>query len=76
MPRMAPLRKMFSRPVQFGMKTGADLEQARDASRYCDLPLARLGDARKDFEQRRLAGAVAADDADDIAALDLEIDVF
>ena len=32
----------------------------------------RLGDARQDLEQRALAGAVAADDADDLALLDLE----
>ena len=35
----------------------------------------RLGDAGEDLEQRALAGAVAADDADDLAALDLEGDV-
>ena len=37
--------------------------------------LGRLGDAREDLEQRALAGAVAADDADDLAALDFEGDV-
>ena len=31
MPRMAPLRKMFSRPVNSGMKAGADFQQAAHA---------------------------------------------
>ena len=35
----------------------------------------RLGDAGEDLQQRRLPRAVAADDADDLAALDLEGDV-
>ena len=33
-----------------------------------DLALGRLGDAREDLQQRALAGAVAADDADHLAA--------
>ena len=41
-----------------------------------DPALGRLGDAREDLEQRRLAGAVAPDDAEHLAALDLEADVL
>ena len=60
---------------QLGMEAGADLEQAGHPALDRDPPLGRLGDARQDLEQRRLARAVVADDADHLAALDLEIDV-
>ena len=58
------------------MKTGADLEQARDAAAQHDAALRRLGDAAEDLEQRALAGTVAADDADDLAPLDLEAHIL
>ena len=61
---------------QFGVKAGADLEQAGDAAAQHDPPLGRLGDAAQDLEQRALAGAVAADDAQDLALLDLEADIL
>ena len=41
-----------------------------------DAALGRLGDAREDLQQRRFARAVAADDADHLAVLDLEADVL
>ena len=41
-----------------------------DAAVELGGPVGRLGDARQDLEQRALAGAVAADDADDLAARD------
>ncbi len=62
-------------PGQLLVEAGADLEQASDAAVQLDPAKGRLEDARQDLEQRRLAGAVVADDADDLAALDLEIDV-
>ena len=55
------------------MKAGADFEQAADAAAQLDTPAGRLGDAAEDFQQRRFAGAVAADDADDLAGLYFEI---
>ena len=58
------------------MKAGPDLEQAGDAAAQHDAALGRLGDAAQDLEQRALAGAIAADDADDLALLDLEADVL
>ena len=58
------------------MKTGADLEQACDAAPQQNSPLGRLRDAAQDLEQRALAGTVAADDADDLALLDLEADIL
>ncbi len=67
---------MFSRPVSSGMKAGADFEQAGDAAAQGDAPLGRLGDAGQDLEQRALAGAVAADDAEDLALAHLEVDIL
>src|ERR1700730_10243998 len=61
---------------QLAMKSRADLEQARDASLDPHSAFARLGDARYNLQERRLAGAIAADDAYDGAALDLETDVL
>ena len=61
---------------ELGMKASADLEQAGDAALDGDAPLARLGDARQDLQERRLAGAIAPDDAEHLAALDLEAHVL
>jgi hypothetical protein len=60
---------------QLGMEAGADFQQAGDAPADLDPARGRLGDARQDLEQGGLAGAVVADDADQLASLDLEIDV-
>ena len=61
---------------QLGMKAGADLEQACDAALDRHLALGRLGDARQNLQKRGLAGAIAADDADHLAALDLKAHVL
>ena len=61
---------------ELGMKASADLEQAGDAARDRDAPFARLGDARQDLQERRLAGAIAPDDAEHLAALNLEAHVL
>ena len=57
---------------QLGMKAGADLEQTADPSVETDLAPGRLGDPAQDLQQSRLAGAVAADDPDDLPWLDIE----
>jgi len=49
-PRMAPFRKMFSRPVS-SMEAGADLQQAADATEQLDAPACRLDDARQDLRR-------------------------
>ncbi len=54
------------------MEAGADLEQGTDAAADLGSTLGRLGDAREELQQRRLAGAVSADEADHLALLDLE----
>src|SRR5262245_25989535 len=58
------------------MKPGADLQQARDPSAQRQASLGWLGDTAQDVEQRALAGAVAADDADDFALLHLEAHIL
>ena len=63
MPRIAPFRKMFSRPVSSGWNPVPDLEQRSDAAADRRLARGRLGDAREDLQQRALARPVAADDA-------------
>ena len=49
---------------QLLVEAGADFQQAADAAVEIDLAVGHLGDARQDLQQRALAGAVAADEAD------------
>ena len=58
--------------AQLGMKPRADLEQRRHPAAQFDAPCGRLGDPRENLEEGRLARAVAADDSDDLAALDFK----
>src|SRR5262249_34937662 len=58
---------------EFGVKAGADLEQAAHAAAQADFADSWLGDAGEDFQERRFAGAVAPDDADDFAASNVEV---
>ena len=61
---------------ELGMKASADLEQAGNATGDGDAPVARLGDARQDLQERGLAGAVAADDPENLTFADLEADIL
>src|SRR5690606_3665565 len=61
---------------EFGMEAGADLEERADAAADLGAAVGRLRDTSEDLEQGGLAGAVAADDANDLALLDLEVDVL
>ena len=54
------------------MEAGADLQQAADAAVEHGAPLGRVRDAREQFQQRGFAGAVASDDAEHLAPLDVE----
>src|SRR5687768_247588 len=55
---------------EFGVKTGAELQQRRDASSHGD-PSARLpDDPRDDLQERALPGTVDADEPECFAALD------
>src|SRR4051794_15340514 len=57
------------------MEASTDFEQAGDAARNRHAALAWLGDARQYLQQCRFAGAVAADDAENLASPDLEADI-
>jgi hypothetical protein len=57
---------------QLGMEPGADLEDAADAAPDRGCAHGRRRDPREDLEQRRLAGAVLADEPDDLPFLDGE----
>src|SRR5712671_1258249 len=58
------------------MESGADLQEARNPPAQPNPPRGRLRDAADDLEQGALAGAVLADDADHLSALDLEAHVL
>src|SRR5262249_13424040 len=60
---------------QVGVKAGPDLEQRADAAAQPGAALSRRRDPGEDLEQRALAGAVVADHAERLSALDLEADV-
>ena len=57
------------------MEACADFEQGANSTMGSYRTRGRTGDAAQEFEQCRFAGAVLADDADDVALLDLEVDV-
>ena len=61
---------------QFGVKTRADFQQRADPPVNVGVAGGRLGDARENFQQRAFARAVATDDAEHFAVLDLERYVF
>src|SRR5580700_1171635 len=75
-PEDRAVEKDILAPGQFGMKAGADLEQAGDPAAQGDAPLGRLGYAGQDLEQRALAGAVPANDAEDLALAHLEVNIL
>ena len=60
---------------QLAVEAGAELEQAGDAAVHLDLAGGRPQDAGEHLEQRRLAGAVGADQPDRLAVADDDVDV-
>ena len=75
MPRNAPARRMFSRPVSSWSNPAPERQQARDPAVDLDRPRGRRDDPGEDLEQRALAGAVRADDGERLAVDELEADV-
>src|SRR5882672_2803437 len=57
------------------MKTRANFQQTADASEELDFAGRGFGNARKNFQQRRFARAVATDDADQLALSNFEVDI-
>ena len=58
------------------MKTGAYFQERCDSTLDPHLTFCRRRDAREDLQQRRLAGTVAADDTQNFAFFDFEVDVL
>ena len=58
------------------MKAGADFQQAGDAAIDRNPAGGGFGDAAEDLEQGRLAGAIAANDADSVAGLNFVVMSF
>src|SRR5262245_28161930 len=57
---------------EIGVEAGAELEQRADRAAHVERASSRREDARDQAQERRLARAVAADEADRRAGLDLE----
>ena len=82
--RMSAAAKPLNRSVQIdvlaaaevGVEPGSELEQRADPSLRADAAGGGLDDARDDPEQRRLAGAVTADQADCVSPEHVEVDVL
>ena len=58
------------------MKSSSDFEQAGDPPLDLGTALARFCDAGEYLQERALACTVAADDTDNLATLDFEVDVL
>src|SRR5580658_4191389 len=58
------------------MKSTADLEKACHTAVDANSAFAWFGNARKNLEQRTLAGTIPSYDADDLAALHLEAHIL
>src|ERR1700733_14185339 len=63
-------------PTELWMKTGTHLEQGTGSSIQTYFTGRRRRDLGDDLEQRALAGAVAANDADDLPLFDSEGDIL
>src|SRR5207237_7767573 len=61
---------------ELAVKADGDLQERADTAVDFRGSARRIGDAGEDLEQRALSCAVAPDDADDLALLDLERDVL
>ena len=66
-PSTEPFRKTFSRPVSSGWKPVPTSSRLPTRPRISARPLGRRRDPREDPEKRRLARAVAPDDAEHLA---------
>src|SRR5690242_8710976 len=68
-------KRVFA-PGQLGMEAGADFEERADAAVDFRPAFGGASDAGEDLEQRGFAGAIAADEAENFAFVDVERNVF
>ena len=71
---MMPLMATFSRPLISGWKPAPELDEGGDAAVHVQGAPRGLRDAGQELQERRLAGAVLADDAEGRALGHLEGD--
>ena len=64
-----------SRPVNSGLKPAPSSSSAATRPRTSNVAVGGMKNAGDDLQQRAFAGAVLADDAEGLAALDLEADI-
>src|SRR5581483_3434387 len=74
-PEDRPVQHYVVAARQLRVKAGSDFEQRAESSADLRAALGRIGDAREDLEERRLAGAVRADDAEDLTLPHVERNV-
>ena len=61
---------------EFAVKSGPHLQQAAYAPLQFHMARGGAQDSRQDFEQRRLAGAVAPDDSENFSGRSVETDIL
>ena len=79
-------RRAISRTVRYGGRGGSSAARSRSAratrapatlrvlAEHADLAAAALAVALEDLDRRRLAGPVGAEEGEDLAGIDLEVD--
>ena len=75
-PEDSAIEEAISSSAQLGMKPCAYFQVAGHPPGNLDLAPRGFGDAAQNFEQGGLARAIPPDDADSVALLDFERDVF
>src|SRR4051812_22963721 len=75
-PKDRTIQKDIFASGEFGVKACPDLQETPDAPAQSDPSLGRLGDATEDFQKRALPSPVAADDAQNLALLNLKTHIF
>ena len=63
-------------PGHIGVKAGADFEQGAHLATKKGSTRGRIGDAGENLQERALARPVATDQPDQLASLDLEVDIL
>ena len=71
-PKDSAVQKDVLAPRKLLVKPGAHFQETRHSSCNGNPTLSGIGNAAENFQERRFAGAIAADDANAVAAQDLE----
>ncbi len=71
----SPIQKNVFAAGEFRVEAGTQLQQGRDLTTQEDPTACRDQHARDDLEERALAGAIAADDPEDLPAVNIQADI-